>query len=564
MKYSWDLKRLYMKIEDFYLDMTLIRDKIKVLCSHREIKIDGNSLYELMSECFSIREMNFKTLLYASLNYYLDINNVSNIKMKQQAEELDSFVGSETSFIDELLCVFEEDKLNLLYEENSKLLDYKFYIDTVRRNSKYFVSNNKIDNYNKLINNNLIKYNLLSKNLDFGDGINDSNIGLFLTSSDREIRNNYFHLLNNTYLSKKDDYFNIFKDIISSRKKISTEKNYSSVLELELFKEDIDSKYLDNLIKSVNDNINIMNRYLKIKCDYLSIENPRLYDINLPIGSCNNKFNLENGIKIIKDIFKVFGDEYIEIVEELFKNNYLDLECNNKKHPSIVFSWNKYSFMNYKDRYIDLKNLIHEIGHIVNSYLSVEKQLFIYSDSSVFAGEVASLVNEIMLNDYLYRNATNDEDKIFYLSKLIENFISQVYRQTMYTEFENIIYSKDELEISFVLESYLSLVKKYYGNVLEIDEVISSEWMRVGHLFRWSYYVYKYASGYVLAFNVIDKIKNNVDKYMNFLSSGCCCSNYDLFKELGIDIYDIDLFNNSFKMLNKYIDELDTLIKNKK
>ena len=144
MKYSWDLKRLYMKIEDFYLDMTLIRDKIKVLCSHREIKIDGNSLYELMSECFSIREMNFKTLLYASLNYYLDINNDSNIKMKQQAEELDSFVGSETSFIDELLCVFEEDKLNLLYEENSKLLDYKFYIDTVRRNSKYFVSNNKI------------------------------------------------------------------------------------------------------------------------------------------------------------------------------------------------------------------------------------------------------------------------------------------------------------------------------------------------------------------------------------------------------------------------------------
>mgnify|MGYP003302549671 CR=1 FL=1 len=68
MKYSWDLKGLYMKIEDFYLDMTLIRDKIKVLCSHREIKIDGNSLYELMSECFSIREMNFKTLLYASLS----------------------------------------------------------------------------------------------------------------------------------------------------------------------------------------------------------------------------------------------------------------------------------------------------------------------------------------------------------------------------------------------------------------------------------------------------------------------------------------------------------------
>lgn len=564
MKYSWDLSKLYNKKEDFYLDMTLIRDKIKVLCCHREIKIDGNSLYELMSECFSIREMNFKTLLYASLNYYLDVNSETKINMKQQAEELDSFVGNETAFIDELLCVFEEDKLNLLYEENKDLLKYKFYIDTIRRTGKYLVCNSEIDSYNKSINDNLIKYNSLSKNIDFGEEINSSNIGIFLTNSDREVRKNSFYLLNNAYLSNKEDYFNIFKDIISSRKKIAIKKNYSNVLELELFKEDIDSKYLNNLIKSVNDNIDIMNKYLKIKCDYLLINEPRLYDINLPICNSNNKFNLEDGIKIIKDVFKVFGDKYIDIVEELFKHNYLDLECDNKKHPSIVFSWNKYSFMNYKDRYIDLKNLIHEIGHIVNNALSVDKQLFIYSDSSVFAGEVASLVNEILLNDYLYRNSTSDDDKIFYLSKLIENFISQVYRQTMYTEFENIIYSKDELDISFVLESYLSLVNKYYGNVLEIDDVISSEWMRVGHLFRWSYYVYKYASGYVLAFNVIDKINDDVDKYMKFLSSGCCCSNYDLFKELEIDIYDIELFNNSFRMLNKYIDELDNLINNKK
>jgi len=94
MAYKWDLSKIYPKKEDFYFDMTLIRDKIKKLDEHREFKVDGNSLYDLMKECFLIREMNSKTLLYASLNYYTDINNKNYITMKQQAEELDIFVSN--------------------------------------------------------------------------------------------------------------------------------------------------------------------------------------------------------------------------------------------------------------------------------------------------------------------------------------------------------------------------------------------------------------------------------------------------------------------------------------
>ena len=79
MKYKWDLSKLYLKKEDFYGDMTLVRDLIKKLSSHREIKIDGLSLYDLMNQCFKIREINYKTLLYAFI-YILSINDLSIIK----------------------------------------------------------------------------------------------------------------------------------------------------------------------------------------------------------------------------------------------------------------------------------------------------------------------------------------------------------------------------------------------------------------------------------------------------------------------------------------------------
>jgi oligoendopeptidase F len=101
--------------------MTLVRDKIKKMNEHREFKVDGNSLYLLMKDCFEIREINSKTLLYASLNYYLDINNDYYIKMKKQAEELDLFVNNETNYIDELLSIIDEDKLEEFLLDNIKI-----------------------------------------------------------------------------------------------------------------------------------------------------------------------------------------------------------------------------------------------------------------------------------------------------------------------------------------------------------------------------------------------------------------------------------------------------------
>ncbi len=97
--------------------------------------------------------------------------------------------------------------------------------------------------------------------------------------------------------------------------------------------------------------------------------------------------------------------------------------------------------MNFKGAYVDLKNLIHELGHIVNYYFSKNNLPFMYEDSTIFIGEIASIVNEILLNRYLYENSTSEEEKLFYLSKEIENYFTSVFKQTMYTEFEQDLYS---------------------------------------------------------------------------------------------------------------------------
>lgn len=565
MKYCWDLSDLYSKKEDFYLDMTIVRDKLKELSEYREVKVDGNSLYDLMNKCFSIRKLNYKTLLYASLNYYSDINNEVFIKIKTQAEELDILVLEETGFIDELISIIDLEKINSFYDECFALKEYDHYIKNVKRISEHIVNDSfdKINYWRKEKNDNIREYNNLLNSMEFnkiGDiFLNNSNIGKYLIDSNREIRKIAFSNINNSYFDKKDSFFSIYKRGVECKKEIAKANKYTSVLESELFNENIKDKLIINLINSVNNNIDLMNRYLKFKCDYLKLSDPKLYDINVSVVNIDEKYDLGNAFKILKNAFRIYGKDYIDTMNLLLEKNHLDLECNEKKHSAIVFSWNTYTFMNYRNRYIDLKNLAHEFGHIINSYYSLGNQPFIYSDSTVFIGEIAALVNEILLNEYLYESAFSKEQKIFYLTKNIENFISQVYRQTMYTEFENFVYNSSQISLDLLNDYYFDLVKKYYGKVIAVDDGISCEWMRVGHLFRWNYYVYKYAIGYILAFNVVKRVKEDSSKYVEFLSAGSSLSNEDVLKILDIDLYDDKIIDNGFELLDNYISLLEKI-----
>lgn len=223
--------------------------------------------------------------------------------------------------------------------------------------------------------------------------------------------------------------------------------------------------------------------------------------------------------------------------------------------------------MNFRGAYIDLKNMIHEIGHIVNYYLSKKEQPFIYEDSTIFVGETASIVNEILLNRYLYKNANTEEEKIFYLSKEIENYFSSVFKQTMYTEFENDLYkirTNSELTSEILCERYFNILKKYYGNNITYDEIANTEWTRLGHLYRWSYYPYKYATGLLMASVVVDSLvdKKSLSKedYIKFLSAGSSQYSLDLLKILNIDLINTNIIESGFNVMAEDIKELQKVL----
>lgn len=581
-KLEWNLKELFINNEEFNKEIKKVKRLISKIKKYKDIELDSITLLKMLNDKWKIKELNNNILVYASLMYYKNINNEECINNKKIAENFNNEVNTELKFIDKKILDLGLDKTNEFISKNEKLKIYKHSLNNLFRLQEHIQNDNinqKIKENNNNINNELNIYNDILKNIKYDSikindkevELNATSIGKYLSSRDRNTRKETYFALNNAYIKDKEEFAKILDTIYENRINNAFLEKYNSVLEKTLYEENIDIEIIDKLIKSVNNNLSLIQSYLKIKSSILEIEEPHLYDFNVPLdNNLQIKYTINDAKKIIINALKPLGSEYIKIIKKLFKG-HIDAELNENKHQSITFSWNTYSFMNFRGSYVDIKNMIHEIGHIVNYYLSMNNEPFIYADSTIFVGETASIVNEILLNRYLYNNAKSVNEKIFYLSKEIENYFTSVFKQTMYTEFENNLYEykkNNNLTSNIISEIYNNIIKKYYGDNVIYDDISNIEWTRLGYLYRWSYYPYKYATGLLIASVVVDSLvdKNKLSKkkYIEFLSSGSNNYSLDLLKMINIDLINTDVIKEGFNILENDINKLNNLIQNKR
>ncbi len=579
MKLEWNLKYLFVDNKAFYQEIDNVKAALIELKNNSKGKLNSEKLLTLLDEEWKIKKSINYILVYGSLMYYKDINNEECITLKKEAEEFNNTISSELKAVDTVILNYGQEKVLELCRMDDRFKIYEQYLNNLFRMQEHVQNekiNDEIKKNNDLINEQKNNYNELLKNINYGEieknnstiTLTTTNINKYLAARDRETRKQAFLAFNRSFETITDTLASSLNEVLRYRIENAELEGYNSVLEETLFTENIDSKILTSLIKSVNDNLPLIQEYLKIKAAAIDIDQPHLYDFNVPLDNgIKRKFTLEEAIDIIKKALAPLGEEYLKTIDILL-DGHIDATPSEKKNQSIIFSWQDYSFLNFRGRYADVKNLIHELGHIVNYYLSKKKLPFMYEDSTVFVGETASIVNEILLTQYLIKNSQSDEEKIYYLSLEIENYFTSVFKQTMDTEFEDELYNycqSEELTAPILADKYFEIIKKYYGEDVIYDKEIETEWTRLGRLWRWSYYSYKYATGLLIASNVVNAltIEHTLtnEKYIKFLEAGSSLYSLELLNLLNIDLTNSDVINDGFKVLRKDINELKKITK---
>ena len=148
----------------------------------------------------------------------------------------------------------------------------------------------------------------------------------------------------------------------------------------------------------------------------------------------------------------------------------------------------------------------------------------------------------------------------------MEQFRTTIYRQTMFAEFEKMVYDMHmegvTLTSQTLSDTYYALVKKYHGDHMVVDREIAMEWARIPHFYT-PFYVYQYATGYSAAIALSESILNEgeeaVKRYKNFLSGGSSKDPIDLLKDAGVDMSTPAPIEAALKVFENLIEEMRSL-----
>ncbi|HQD19384.1 MAG TPA: M3 family oligoendopeptidase, partial [Bacillota bacterium] len=265
------------------------------------------------------------------------------------------------------------------------------------------------------------------------------------------------------------------------------------------------------------------------------------------------------------------GEEYVRDASKAFTEGWIDV-YENKGKRSGAYSWGSYStkpfmLLNYDDTLNAASTLAHELGHSMHSYYSKTNLPPSTAQYPIFLAEVASTLNEALLNDYLLKTTEDKQKRLYIINEYLETIRGTVYRQTLFAEFEKEIYARSEAGQSLTNEDFsnlwLELNKKYYGPEMEVDDLIGLEWARIPH-FYYNFYVYKYVTGFAaatcLAQNVLAGDEEATKRYLQFLKSGGSDYPLNILKTAGVDMTEPKPLVTTLEVFSKLLAELEELL----
>ena len=402
------------------------------------------------------------------------------------------------------------------------------------------------------------------------DLTNSSYISL-VEGPDRVLRKNAFNALYTTYKQFRNTLASLYDAEVKGRIFNARTRNYPSILEASLSRNEVPVSVYKNLIDTVRKNMGYMHKYTGLRKKLMGLDELHMYDVYPSIvHDAEREIPFEEAKQTVLEALAVLGDDYVSMLKEGFENRWIDVYENVGKRSggySTDLRPHPYVLLNYKNNLDSMFTLCHEMGHSLHSYLSQKNQPTVYSDYVIFVAEVASTCNEALLMQHLLSKTEDKTERAYLINYFLEQFRGTLYRQTMFAEFEMITGEMAERGESLTAEAlcdlYYRLNKEYYGDAVVADPEIAYEWERIPH-FYYNYYVFQYATGFSAAIALSTKILKEgepaVKAYKKFLSSGSSTDPISLLKIAGVDMNTPEPIENALKLFGELIDEFGKLL----
>jgi oligoendopeptidase F len=591
-EYKWNLSEIYPSVDAWKTAVNGLSSQIDKLPDYKgKLGSSAETLYDALKNYFGVVKTLYATSTYSNNLSNEDLGNSQNQALDQQINAVSTKFGENTAFMEPEILSIPKETIQKFFKEKPALEEFSMYIDNIQRLQAHtltepeekilasfgLVRGSQNDVYGIFTNAEMPNPRIkLSTNEEVE--LTPASYTKYRALTNREDRESVMKSFFNGY----GEFKNTFGANLGGKVKMdwvyAKDRKYSSSLEAALSRDNLPVSVYTTLIEQVNKNLPTLYRFLDLKKRMLGVKELHYYDLYVPlVEKVELNYTIDEGEKIILNSLQLLGDDYTNTLKKAFADRWIDFMPTVGKRSGAystggAYDVHPYILMNWNDDYESVSTLAHELGHTMHSYFSNKNQPFAKSDYATFVAEIASTVNETLLNDYMVKNAKTDEEKLYLLGSYLDLLRLTIFRQTSFAEFEWDIHKKVEAGEPITGEDmckiYDGIVKKYYGNDeghCVVDDYIQYEWSYIPHFLGYNYYVFQYATSLIYGTALVQKMLNEgkpaVDKYYNILKGGGSKYPTELIQAAGIDPMSPEPVTLTMQKMNKVMDEMEVILK---
>jgi len=588
-KYTWDLTELFPSIDAWNeAREEILADFDKIEARRGSLGTSADSLYETYRLVSDTLKKAGRVYVYASLNSDEDLRITDTQERNQLGSIMFSRFGESTAWMQPEIIEVGREVIESYIHEDERLAPFAFQLDDSLRNAPHTLgaeAEQTLSYFSQTFSAPSTTYSLLANSdipwptITLADGeealIDSQGYARVRRSTNREDRKLVFDTFWNKWLEYRNSIGTVLNSHMQTQVALAKARHYDGVLHRELHQDNLPPAVYHTLVDEVNKALPTLHRYFRLRTRMLGLEQMHYYDIYPPLVSLDKEFDIETSKKITLDAMAILGDDWVSMQKEAMDERWMHVYPQRGKRSGAymqgyAFDVHPYLLLNHNDDYASLSTLAHEWGHAMHTLYARQDQPFETASYATFIAEIPSTSLELILQDYMSKNAEAIDEKIFYLGSGLEALRGTFFRQTMFAEFELALYEAVErgeaLSGEGISEIYGEILRRYHGHdegVVLIDDLYTNEWMFVPH-FYYNMYVFQYATSQTAGTALYDKIVSQgeagVENYINLLRAGGSNYPYTLLVEAGVDLAKPEPYRAVVRKMNAIMDEMERLL----
>jgi oligoendopeptidase F len=588
-KYKWNLTDIYPDWESWESDLKQLEAKMDEFAALKGTLSNGpEALLKAFTMDDELSMIAYKVYRYPQFTRDVDTRNQDASAKLQQVTILFSKFNTATAWLNPELLEIPWETMKTWLDKTPALAPYRFGIEDLYRQQAHVLDEEKeklLSYYSRFGSTPSSIYQELSTSdiqfpeVEMSDGeevtMTRGTYGKILaTNRNQEDRKLAFENHYGVYKENENTYAAIYNAVCQRNWASAQARDYSSCIEAALEGNNVPVSVYENLISTVKDNSQPLQKYVALRKKVLGLENYHLYDGSISLVDVDKTYPYEEAQEWVLASVDPLGKDYKKKLSKALEGGWIDVFENTGKRPGAysanVYGVHPYMLLNYNETLDNVFTLAHELGHTMHTTLSNENQPFATSSYTIFVAEVASTLNERLLLDYMLNQTDDPKERINLLQQAIDNIVGTFYAQVMFADFELQVHQMVEqgrpITALTLNQVFRELYKDYYGDALVFDDLYEVIWARISHFYQVPFYVYQYATCFAssaqLYSNITDGSKKEkkeaLNKYITLLQSGGNDYPMEQLKQAGVDLTQKEPVLAIAQQLDNLVDQLET------